>query len=135
MHVDPHATHAWNVLLTGCKRWALLPPTTPPEVAAPDPAAPASAWFAIQLPRVVAAGVEVVQFEQGAGETVCIPAGWWHAAMTVGGEVSVGVTANFLCRAAFEERLAALAASAPAAAAAWAARVRAAGLPFSVEGL
>jgi hypothetical protein len=133
-HVDPHATHAWNTLLHGRKRWALLPPDTPPEVAAPDPAAPARAWFATQLPRVLAAGVEPLLLEQAAGETVLIPAGWWHVAETVGEETSVAVTANFMDRCSFELELEKLAKAAPAAAAAWAQRVAAAGLPFSPQG-
>jgi hypothetical protein len=133
MHVDPNATHAWNTLLRGRKRWAFLPPGTPPEVAAPDDdcAPPAREWFASALPRLRAAGVEPLLLEQAAGETVLVPSGWWHTALTVGEEVSVAVTANFLCRGNFEREARALARTAPAAAAAWAERVAAAGLPFT----
>lgn len=132
MHVDPHATCAYNTLLAGRKRWALLPPSTPAPLAAPRPSESAAAWFRDTLPALpAAAAAQLLLLEQAPGETLLIPAGWWHVALTVGAEASVAVTANFLARGEFEGELAKLLESSPGAARAWAARVRAAGLPFT----
>ena len=35
VHTDPMATHAWNALLVGAKRWVMFHPSTPPELLAP----------------------------------------------------------------------------------------------------
>jgi histone arginine demethylase JMJD6 len=42
IHVDPHATCAWNALLVGRKRWVLLPPDTPLGLVLPSQAARAA---------------------------------------------------------------------------------------------
>ena len=186
VHVDPHATAAWNALIYGRKAWALLPPATEVGHVLPSRApracscsasadaaasnencrngscsccgscgdelppneATARAWFASVLPglrRIPVTGL--VEFEQAPGEVLFIPAGWWHAALTVGDTAAVGVTANFMTEAGCAATLAALeagagaggdddrdgasgAAAGRALAAAWRARVLAAGLPL-----
>lgn len=142
IHVDPHGTSAWNALLFGRKRWALLPPGAPlrdalrgARDAADDAAAlgSAAAWFEICAPalRADAARVGLVEATQEAGEILYIPAGWWHVALC-DGDANIGVTHNYLDRAGFEDQVARLAArgeAGAAAAAAWHARVVAAGLP------
>ncbi len=35
VHTDPMATHAWNALLVGAKRWVMFHPSTPSELLAP----------------------------------------------------------------------------------------------------
>jgi hypothetical protein len=159
VHVDPHGTAAWNALLSGAKRWALLPPATPldavlPSMAAsarrgdggaalPPSEATARGWFASVLPGLRARGAELglLEFRQAPGETLYIPCGWWHAALTE--ETAVGVTHNFMSSRGFAAVAAQLqldAASADAAgdakaaaaarnlAAAWRGRLREAGL-------
>ena len=42
-HVDPHGTAAWNMLLHGRKRWAMLPPSTPLAAVLPSQATAAAA--------------------------------------------------------------------------------------------
>ena len=157
-HVDPHGTCAWNALLTGRKRWAMLPPDTPAALVLPSQAARAQraevdgeqegegegevegegegaplnaetegsahAWLAHQLPRLASMRVPgLLEFEQAAGETVFVPAGWWHCAETISSEVTVAVTQNYLGEAEFErlcER------AGPEAAARWRERAHAA---------
>jgi hypothetical protein len=136
-HVDPHATCAWNTLLFGSKRWAMLPPETPAEDIFPslrgsgggqapldaETEASARAWFAHQLPRLAAArAMGLLVFEQHAGDCVFVPAHWWHVAETTDGP-SVAITANYLGEKSFEV----LCASAePAVAARWRERAAAA---------
>ena len=52
-HVDPLATSAWNALILGHKRWALLPPETPTRlVKPPGVEREAATWFRAVLPRL-----------------------------------------------------------------------------------
>ena len=54
-HVDPLATSAWNALLVGRKRWALLPPGTPRAAVTPRETGlerEAASWFAHVWPRM-----------------------------------------------------------------------------------
>jgi len=172
-HVDPHGSAAWNVLLHGRKRWALLPPHAPLAAVLParaaaaaaaggggggggdawqPPAAEASArgWAAHVLPglRARAGELGLLEFDQLPGELLYIPAAWWHAALTVGPAVAVGLTHNFMRARGFAAALtrleeaaaasdcagdAAAAAAARSLAAAWLARVEQAGLPLLAE--
>lgn len=139
IHVDPRGTSAWNALLFGRKRWALLPPTTPLSVALAgartlesDEAAllSAAAWFHTCAPALRSnATAGLVEFVQEAGEIVFIPRGWWHVALAEAPEC-VGVTHNFLTQAGFEHDVLKLCESAGGAQAAraWLARVLDAGL-------
>lgn len=124
LHRDPLHTSAWNASLAGRKRWALLPPDTPPELLAPsddDPDAREPAlWFTRTLPRLrealrargLPAPLEQVQ---APGEVMFVPAGWWHAVLNL--DLTLAVTQNLVAppdreaaRAEVERQLPALAA-------------------------
>lgn len=144
VHQDPHATAAWNALLSGRKRWVMLPPATPIGVVLPSQAgaapgaagaalpaseATAAAWMANVLPglRSRAHALGLLEFDQVPGEVLYVPPGWWHAALTT--ETSVAVTHNFLDTAGFAEALQRLEGAGDverALAAAWRARAGAA---------
>ena len=118
IHVDPHGTHAWNALVVGSKRWALLPPTATPADAlrgsrdeSGDSAAlrSAAAWFETCLPKLRADAhtVGLLECVQRAGEVLYIPNGWWHTAIAQGA-INIGVTHNFLDAEGFAREEAAL---------------------------
>ena len=90
MHLDVGFSSAWNVQVTGRKRWVLYPPEQTPflyegEV---DALHPDLAHF----PRFAEArGLEL---EVGPGELLFIPSLWWH--QTVHLEDGIAVTGNFV---------------------------------------
>jgi len=102
IHTDPYNTHAWNSLIIGKKRWALLPPSTSPEVALSCYSTSAFQWF---LERDKFSSLPLcpgmIEFEQVAGETVFIPEGWWHVALCL--ELSIGITFNYLGERSFSD--------------------------------
>ncbi|KAI9008603.1 hypothetical protein DFJ74DRAFT_363525 [Hyaloraphidium curvatum] len=99
-HVDPLGTGAWNALIGGRKRWALYPPGHPPpgvgvffeegRIEAPS----SLEWYLDVYPHLPpeALPIECVQMP---GETIFVPAGWWHMILNLD-EVNVAVTQNFL---------------------------------------
>ncbi|GAB4820044.1 hypothetical protein N2152v2_007090 [Parachlorella kessleri] len=103
VHVDPLATSAWNTLLTGHKRWALFPPGTPRELLKPPGVErEAATWFAQVYPRTqrgdwpAARPLDVIQ---GPGDTMFVPAGWWHAVINL--DMTIAVTQNYCSTANF----------------------------------
>lgn len=104
VHCDPLATSAWNTLLLGSKLWVLFPPATLKEVLGADPKEEsAAAWFATTLPKIeaqvargswdTAAWGVPRRGVQRVGDTVYVPAGWWHAVLNL--ETTTSVTQNF----------------------------------------
>ena len=125
LHVDPHATAAFNTLVSGTKRWLLFPPSTDPSVLFSERARQgleASEWLHEcypALPREIP-GFDLVQRP---GETMFVPDGWWH--MVVNLETTIAVTHNFVGPHNFRAAHAALHAETPELAAKWIERMRA----------
>eukprot|EP00966_Prymnesium_polylepis_P114747 2651753-Prymnesium_polylepis.1 len=124
LHVDPHATAAYNTLVSGAKRWLLFPPSTDPAVLfreAMEEDLEAVQWLHECYPHLPKEtnGFDLIQQP---GQTVFVPHGWWH--MVVNLETSVAVTHNFVGPHNVEAAHAALHAEAPELAARWLERMR-----------
>jgi len=93
VHVDPICTSAWNTLLLGHKRWVLFPPDLNPELvrAIQVETSCVEEWFASVLPTIKSSGM--IEFTQKPGETVFVPAGWWHIVINL--DMTLAVTQNF----------------------------------------
>ncbi|KAG5365235.1 F-box protein [Yarrowia sp. C11] len=113
-HKDPNSTCAWNSILKGAKYWVMFPPhVTPPgiytdgeesEVTSPCSLAE---WFLGGFYNdVVMEGLSTdssskAPFLHGMcqqGETMYVPAGWWHMVVNVCESECVAVTQNFIPR-------------------------------------
>ena len=108
VHIDPLGTAAWNTLLAGRKRWVLFEPGTSKKVATGSHLVKAGEddeavnYFVDILPRIRqtyphARRIEVVQRP---GDTLYVPAGWWHAVLNL--DDTVAVTQNFVSRSSFD---------------------------------
>lgn len=134
-HVDPLATGAWNALLQGRKRWALLPPGTPRPAARPrappggdgEPAGWfAGHWGAVRAAHRAGAWPHGAPLEcvQTPGDVVFVPPGWWHAVLNL--DHTVAVTHNYVGGASFDNVWRHTAVARPRLAAAWLRALRAA---------
>eukprot|EP01063_Lacrimia_lanifica_P040157 TRINITY_DN900_c0_g2_i1.p1 TRINITY_DN900_c0_g2~~TRINITY_DN900_c0_g2_i1.p1 ORF type:complete len:486 (+),score=160.83 TRINITY_DN900_c0_g2_i1:177-1634(+) len=101
-HIDPLDTSAWNTLLVGRKKWAIIPPDVPADVARGRTVMrsgdddEAVHFFVDLIPRMRARGVPVVETVQEAGETIFVPGGWWHCVLNI--TDTVAVTQNYCGR-------------------------------------
>ena len=81
---------AWNALMTGRKRWVLLPPSE-----ARYSREPAASWFAETWPalrsELDARNASYVEFAQEAGDIVVAPEHWAHAVLNLADSLAVAV--------------------------------------------
>jgi histone arginine demethylase JMJD6 len=96
IHTDPLGTSAWNALISGHKRWFLLPPHyTADQVGVKGFGSrhPPANWWKDLYPekRKLKGAVECIQ---GPGEIIYVPGGWWHIVINL--DVTFCVTQNFV---------------------------------------
>ena len=127
IHIDPLGTSAWNMLMSGHKRWVLFAPEVSAELVKPPRGMGREAvtWFAKMLPRLRQQGVPCIDFIQRPGETIFVPSGWWHVILNL--DLTIAVTQNFASSANFAEVWRATAKSRPRLASHWLAALEAAG--------
>mmetsp|Transcript_57595 Transcript_57595/g.168713 ORF Transcript_57595/g.168713 Transcript_57595/m.168713 type:complete len:338 (+) Transcript_57595:39-1052(+) len=102
IHVDRLGTCAWNALACGHKHWVLFPPGDAVEylrkLGVDDRGSqrPPAYWFLDVLPRLREAGQDLGMVEciQRPGETIFVPAGWWHAVLNL--DFTVAITMNHM---------------------------------------
>jgi len=129
VHRDPCETSAWNLLLHGRKRWAILPPATERHIIEPllfTSGPPArrllnrcpAAWFHFVLPKLRDMNLGLLEFTQFPGETVYIPHGWWHAVLNLD-DFCICATENFISTDSLEAALQGVRDDDPSVAEAW----------------
>lgn len=107
-HIDPNATHAWNVCIQGRKRWIFYPPgVNPPGVFPSDDgdevALPLSVGEWIQqfwpehLNRLRSSKLEErpLEFTVHPGDAVFVPHGWWHMVINLD-DTNIAITHNYV---------------------------------------
>lgn len=108
-HIDPNATHAWNVPIVGRKFWIFYPPGIPPPGVIPSPdgdevTMPISVgeWFLSfwsehvkqrNNPDVSKRPLECIV---SPGELIFVPHGWWHLVYNLDEGVSIALTQNYV---------------------------------------
>ena len=96
IHDHPH-TVAWNVLLTGTKLWAILPPGEASHALANDQGS-ALSWFLRNGQSLPPTTVTIIQRP---GETVFVPNGWFHIVLNV--EDTTALSSSLALRRDFKE--------------------------------
>jgi hypothetical protein len=99
-HVDPNGTSAWNAVVSGRKRWIMLPPGRVPPGVFPsedgaEVAVPLSIaeWF---LNNYEDLPDDAIEGTCSAGEIAFVPSGWMHLVVNL--EPSVAITQNYASR-------------------------------------
>mmetsp|Transcript_27228 Transcript_27228/g.59176 ORF Transcript_27228/g.59176 Transcript_27228/m.59176 type:complete len:742 (-) Transcript_27228:166-2391(-) len=107
MHLDPKWSSAWNTILCGRKRWVMFPRDTPGnDIGALAGDAyksgnPQAYWWLDHYPRLREMGSKLgmVDIIQEPGDTIFVPAGWWHATLNLpseGEDVTIACTRNVI---------------------------------------
>lgn len=105
MHIDPLGSCAWNTVVEGTKEWILVSPSFTPQkrimsFLLQQSSISLSSWFqrTIHMIKDESFGRNtddvVYHFTQQPGETVFVPAGWYHAVLNHG--CTVAITHNFV---------------------------------------
>lgn len=101
VHKDPLATHAWNAVTSGKKRWLVAEPGIPrstmkgKSLVRKGEDDEAVHYFDFILPRIKAANPTLKVWEgmQGPGDVIFVPYDFWHAVVNL--EDTVAITQNY----------------------------------------
>jgi len=101
LHVDPKFTSAWNTLLCGYKKWAIFPPGSSDAYlellgVKKYSQLPPSYWW-LDVPQTIKEDIGMIECVQKPGETIYVPAGWWHCVLNL--SFTVAITHNLLLQA------------------------------------
>lgn len=105
-HVDPNATHAWNAVISGRKRWMFTPPNKPPPGVNNSPDGSEVIQPVCLLEWYINyhqfASPHILEGTCNAGELVFVPSQWWHAVLNLDND-TVAVTQNFVSKSNLEK--------------------------------
>ncbi len=107
-HIDPNATHAWNVCIQGRKRWIFYPPGCPPPGVFPsadgdEVALPLSVgeWLLQYWPEHLERCKASHNYDQPLectvypGDVIFVPHGWWHMVINLD-DTNCAITHNYV---------------------------------------
>lgn len=110
-HIDPNATHAWNVPIKGRKRWIFYPPgVNPPGVypsqSGDDVIMPISLgeWFLSHWDDHVKQrshpdkSKRPLECTVNPGDILFVPHGWWHCVLNLDDGMNIALTKNYVSR-------------------------------------
>ncbi|MDB5581527.1 MAG: cupin superfamily protein [Bradyrhizobium sp.] len=90
LHVDLLYTSAWNGVIWGRKRWALCPPGSDTRLVECEP----DLFDRATRQRLSRRGLAILDCEQGPGDMLYVPSGWWHQVVNL--VPTLSVTGNML---------------------------------------
>lgn len=107
-HIDPNATHAWNAVICGRKRWLFYPPGVSPPGIFPsqdgdEVALPLSVgeWIFqfwdehVDRKKTAPASQRPLECTTLPGDVIFVPHGWWHMVINLD-ELNIAVTHNYV---------------------------------------